>query len=169
MSVPNLADYNGGTLPTTLINAWLAAIRFALPISAIKGSDQTVNNSATLVNDNTLLIPVAANATYEFRLRLAYNSGATPGFKFTFTVPAGAAVRFNSLVMNGGGLKSFTHAPGDTPALDGGATDLPVTLWGEITVAGTPGTVQLQWAQVTANASNTIVRANSNLIARQVA
>jgi hypothetical protein len=36
-------------------------------------------------------------------------------------------------------------------------------------VGGTGGTLQLQWAQNTANVSNTIVQSNSHLILTQIA
>jgi hypothetical protein len=139
-----------------------------LPIKVVKPSNQTVNNSSTLVNDNALVLPVASNSVYDFQLRLIYNSLATPGFKFHFTLPAGGTMSYTSHLKSGGTFQLFVNNDASTPSADGVAADAAILVVGEIFIAGTPGNVTLQWAQSTANASNTIVASNSTFKARQI-
>jgi hypothetical protein len=160
--VPALPTFNAGTEPTA------GQLQTLLPIKAVKPADQTVNNSNVLVNDNALVLPVNANAIYDFQLRLVYSSGATPAFKFHFTLPSGGTMSYTTNVLSGGAFKLFANNDASTPTADGTGADSPILLVGEIFIAGTSGNVTLQWAQFNANASNTIVRSNSVFKARQI-
>jgi hypothetical protein len=144
---------------------WQASNRLTKvePIVARKTATETVNNSAAMQNDDELLWAVAANTLYRFELHLFYISDATPDFKFQFTVPAGAVMRWGYMAVDT--ALAFKH-PGyqneATVGVAGGdGTDRYIIINGIVATVGTAGTLRLQWAQNTANASNTSVKDNS--------
>lgn len=130
-----------------------------------KTSDETVNNSSTLQDDDELLLAMVASATYQLYLRLIINSGTTPDFKAKFTVPASAT----------GNLHCWTGSTPDTAAsvlqgpfdlttaaaFSGVAGDQVVIIEGLIFTSATPGNLVLQWAQNVATGSDTKVKTNS--------
>jgi hypothetical protein len=146
-----------------------------LPIKAVKSIDETVNNSATLQNDDALVLAVNSTATYEVSGIIRYNSGTTPDIKFAWTAPASATFFWECIGLDTGAsgvtgtVSRQALAIGDTVGIGGTGNDLAASIKGILTVASTAGNLQLQWAQNTANASNTIVRANSYIVARQIA
>lgn len=157
-----LPTFNAGTEPTA------GQLQTLLPIKAIKGSDQTVNNSATLVNDSALFASVAANAIYRFEMHLRYSTNTTANLKLAYTFPAGLTMK-NDLIGKGSGTSVLDIFAGDQTAqwlISGNGAASRLT--GTITVSSTPGTWQLQWAQQTANVSNTIVQAGSYLLLTQI-
>ncbi len=124
-----------------------------------------VNNSTAYVSDADLFLPLAASTTYLGFLHLVYSSNATADFKCQFTFPSGttlpawtftaidaSSVLIHAIANNGGAI-----------GLGGAATDLAYDAWGLVIVGSTAGTLQLQWSQNTANASNTFSRAGSYL------
>jgi hypothetical protein len=145
-----------------------------LPITVVKSLDETVNNSATLQNDDALVIAVNSTAKYEVTGLVAYNSGTTPDIKFAFTAPASATFLWccDALDTGASGVTGTVSrqklAITDSLGVGGTGNDLIAKISGILVVAGTAGNLQLQWAQNTANASNTIVRAGSYLTARQI-
>lgn len=139
----------------------------------IKTADETVNGSASLQNDNDLSFSIGANETWQFTLMFKMTTASTPGFKWLFTVPSGATARGNANVTTGTtgiyGLSSadidLTTGGGSTGA--GSANNLYIVS-GYVANSSTPGTVRLQWAQQTSNASDTIVKRGSTLTAIRV-
>lgn len=128
---------------------------------ARKSVDETVNNSAAFQNDNELLLPLEANRVYLSKTHVVYNSGATPDLKYQFTLPAGATTPAWSGFWYNTAL-SLIYADGaEANTVGGNGTNLPFDLTGIVVCGATPGTMQFQWAQATANASNSIVRAGS--------
>lgn len=138
-----------------------------------QGEDQTVNNSTTVVSTN-LSMTAVAGARYKYQLLISYTSGSTPDIKFRWTVPtSGSLDRF---IQSGG-----TAATGSTENLTtlvsrraseftevpaAGTSSSPVTLiyveFGVI-YGGVGGAVTFQFAQNTANASDTVVQSLSRL------
>lgn len=148
---------------------WAALFAEVRPVVGYKTVTETVNNSVVLQNDDHLFGAVVANAVYFVELDLVFNSGTTPGFKFTFTLPAGAAGNLLGFVHNtGNAIFTFSGVPTLTFSLAGLGADAYLHMSGYITTAATPGTVQLQWAQFTANASNTTVLLGSKLLLTRV-
>jgi len=138
----------------------------------VKAADQTVSNAtsgATLVNDDTLYAAVAASTTYAVKAIIFYAAGTTPDMKITFTWPSGATMPW--------GLTGYTTAlayqavafsapaSGTTFSVGGNGTsnDLLLIIEGTLTVSTTAGTLQFQFAQNTADATTTTVRAGSRL------
>jgi hypothetical protein len=131
--------------------------------------DETVNNSATLQNDDVLLASVAANQAYEFELFLLYNSGTTPDFKFGWTFPSGLVMAYAVFAAGGGTFLGYGQTQATVPVIDGAGSQIGALCKGSISGTYSAGTLQLQWAQGAANASNTILMAGSYLRLKPVA
>lgn len=130
---------------------------------AYKTADETVNNSSTLQDDDELFVEVAANAVYKLSLLAAQNSGATPGFKLNFTLPAGASWLLGSFDCgSSAATEQFGITTGSVTGITGVGADSLVIIDALISTANA-GTVVFQWAQNLADASNTVVRAGSSL------
>ena len=133
-----------------------------------KTSDETVNNSTTLQNDDHLVIAVGANEVWYFEALLLYNSGTTPDIKFAFTVPSGASLSW-SLVNKGdtsGGdaALQLSQTSGAALIVLGTAGIHVCLVKGIVRMSSTAGNLQLQWAQQVANASDTKVLTDSWLV-----
>lgn len=132
-----------------------------------KLSNETVNNSSTLQDDDDLWWTVGASEVHHFRAVIRWTSNATADIKFGFTVPASCTMEWNiQSVLDGataGGTPTGLNAAGGTSARGGGAGTpvLAALLEGWVFNSSTAGTVQMQWAQNTQDASDTIVKANS--------
>lgn len=142
-------------------------------------ADVTVNNTTTLVNATGLAIPLAANATYGLDGWLHWTSNPTADIKFKFTFPASTTGFWSGI----GPVVDTAPVVGSERKnyVDFGSVDISNALAfagddeftssvyisanprGYMTTAGTAGTLQLQFAQNTANVSNTILRAGSYL------
>lgn len=137
-----------------------------LPLVAYKAVDETVNNNATLQDDDALFVPVLASATYEMRCHVFYNSGATPDIKFGWTGPSGADLRWMSIdAFNTTWLKKPI---GGTVSIGTTGVDEGALFVGTLITSTTAGILQLQWAQNGANASDTKVLAGSSLVLRRI-
>ena len=129
---------------------------------ALKTVNETVSSNTTLQNDDALLWAVAANATYALDLRLLYNSGATGDLKVQFTAPASATMSWGGIWANtSGALTNPSNNNLASVQSMGGGGDFSATIHGTLTTVGTAGTLQLQWAQNTSDATNTTVYAGS--------
>jgi len=132
-------------------------------VTISKTSDETVNDSATMQNDDELLFAVGANEVWHVIVLAVVNSGATPDIKFGWSVPAGAAILWG----NDYQLKSLTQA--QTLAQGTSGTDqVTTTMSGFVMTGATAGNVNLRWAQDTQDASDTKVLTNSCLIVRRL-
>lgn len=146
----------------------------ASTLIATKASLQTVNNSATLVDDSDLFVALAASTTYVFELTLLFASNGTADIKYGFTFPALATCEWGSirLVSSSAGITgdadfgSYNSATSgsSTVAAAGTSSAQLAVVNGTITTAGTSGNLRLQWAQNTANVSDTTVYAGSSLV-----
>lgn len=148
------------------------------PNAVIKQADQDVLNSATLQNDDALFVSLPANTAWLFWSYLNYEGAATGtgDLKIEWTAPSGATVRFaaygpatsgvSTLASLGGHMQGVSYSFGT----NGSGSLLALTMLGSVLVGSTPGALQLEWAQSTANNSTaTIVHAQSHLALWQVA
>jgi hypothetical protein len=134
-------------------------------VSKVKTVDETVNNSATMQDDDQLFFAVGANETWTYRFVVQGNSGTTPDFKFAVTAPGGATCVVAYSDPEGATSVSGLGCGISTGVIPGnGANDL-YEITGTVTNGSTAGMVHLQWAQNTATASNTIVRTGSYVTA----
>lgn len=139
----------------------------------VKSADETVNNSATLQNDDELKFAIGANEVWRFQLFLLINSGATPDFKYGFTMPTGGDVIMTAAHRNPSNtsvVTGYSISQASAPiSVRGIGVDFAYVLNEGIAVNGaTPGNLQLQWAQNTADASDTKLLKNSMLLGTQL-
>lgn len=133
----------------------------------IKLEDETITSDSTASNDTELQFEMDANTIYDIKLKVYFNSGTTPGFKYELSGPASPTfVR----------IKRVSFPPGSstpTYAIDTAYTAstaiVPVSEFGghidmEILVQNTiAGTFAFKWAQAFLTAPNTTVLAGSSL------
>jgi hypothetical protein len=166
------ADANGLPIDATNTDAQVAAAVAAshanLHTIVRKTSDQTVNNSNVFVDDSELKMAVAANEIWLVEIFLMLATTAVADFKAQLTCPVGGVVNAR---------QSFpTYALANYV---GATTQLTMSTAADLTNAGAMvmciyvggangGTLQLQWAQNQAEATNTKVLTNSVLIAHRI-
>lgn len=133
-------------------------------VTARKTVDQSVNNTTTLTNDSNLAIAVVNGAVYEVHGLIIYNSNSTADLKLGWTFPGGSTGAFGMHGYDAGGtvFMADSRAISAVISYNGFGTDYTVLING-IFVAGANGSLQLQFAQNTANVSNTTLKANSFL------
>jgi len=155
--------------------ATLAAARAAAPgakMTRLKTTDETVNNSATLQDDDVLHFPIPANTRYTGEVTLFVTGDATADFKAAINAPAGATVmasnfgpRATDTVMLNDPYKGAGVAMSNMGASASGV--MHVVRFSVINGA-TAGSVTVQWAQSAATVADTTVKAGSFLSAEMV-
>lgn len=148
------------------------------PLSAFKSSDLGRNTTTTLANDPDLAVPLQANAVYELRSMISYAGGAGSsegdlkiGWNYTGTLNymvygaphwmTGQAA--GSSGPNSGGHSYFTLGAGSFTALTNGTSgtqDFAMLILGTVATTSA-GTMHVQWAQNSSNATNTWLRQGS--------
>lgn len=171
-TITSLNNSDSGSTSRTTINTNFTNLNTDLEKTKIiyKSSDETVNGSDTLQDDNELTFAIGANEKWAFTIYLRTSSGATPDFKYSLSVPSGATFTFWSTynvtqVSNlGGGYtdKAVVDGSGSFPI----GSDIAN---GSVINSSTTGSVTLQWAQNTSNASDTKLLAGSYIIAHKLA
>lgn len=137
-------------------------------IKVYKPSDEVLTTDTTLQDDDDLKFTVGANELWIFQMLLHTTEGGTGNIKFTFTGPASSAAIWSAHPAFGiTDLFVASAARGLTSEEQTNADDRTHFAVGQIDTAGTSGTCQLQWAQITAN-STTTVKAGSWLRAERV-
>lgn len=136
----------------------------------IKATDESVTSSTTMQDDDELLVALDANTRYAFDALITYDAPAAGDIKMQFTVPAGATgrrfVHYQGTTANSClSSTQSTHgsAIGTSVSVGGPAAGTPceVTISGYVKTAGTSGTLRLQWAQDTSDATASIVKEGS--------
>lgn len=127
-----------------------------------------VNNSTTMVNDTVMVwTGLLANAVYELHVMLRFNSNSTADLKYGWTTPAGSTFSWESDGYNTTNARAINalggaQQPGFAGGGQGGTTDDAVEFTGLLIMGSSSGTLQGQFAQNTANASNTVLKAGSH-------
>jgi hypothetical protein len=148
-----------------------------------KTADETVTSSATLQNDDHLVLPVVANAVYTFALDLYTSEGTdfVGDFKMSFTCPAGATFDMHGSGAHTTDLTTGTSSNGEwigklatasaaaTLAFGVGTGLTAVRVYGRLVMSSTAGNFQLQWAQNASDASGTTLKAGSYMTMSRVA
>lgn len=130
-----------------------------------KLADEIVNNSAVLQDDDELVMAVAATVTYLVELCLFGISAAAADWRLQFNAPVGSSGAIYGM-SDGSSIKSFAINATDTMN-SGGAASMSIYK-GVLIVGGTGGNLTFQWAQGTANVSDTTVYAGSTLTLTRV-
>lgn len=145
-----------------------------MPLAVARTATQHYSNT-TLANDAVLVLATAANATYQVEGELFFDGAHSPGdLKFGLTVPASATftwgfLNFPATVGTGNlTLNSLTAASSGTIACAGAGTVVTAMIWGTYVTSSTAGNLQLQFAQGTSSATDTIMDSGSRLIAWRI-
>lgn len=146
----------------------------------VKSADETVTSSTTFQDDNELVIAVSANTTYHMELLLLYRALAAADIKISWSGPASATMAWvaddftSGATANVGPVARTLQAITGGPSA-GGVESVPGTgdnLWalpkGILQVAGTAGNLTFRWAQLTSNATGSVVLAGSTLILTRI-
>ena len=136
-----------------------------------KAADETVNNSSTLQNDDHFSFAIAVSEAWVVQLHAVVSqASATPGLKWTWTVPAGATGHmWGAAHVPASTLQTIARTTITTTQNQGmGTGDTGLSIWAVVVNSSTAGTVQFQWAQQTATAANTILYTNSFLLAHRL-
>ncbi|WP_274029442.1 hypothetical protein [Streptomyces sp. MMBL 11-1] len=129
-----------------------------------KTADESVTSSTVLQNDNHLVLPVVANASYSLFLLCIFSGDTAGDIKFDWAVPAGTVLRWADQTGTSG-LASDT----DFYSAPGGSTQVAFQIWATVVTSSTAGSIQFRWAQNASSATATIVRTNSTLRLDRVA
>lgn len=144
----------------------------AISTNVVKATTLTVNNSTTYVNDPELFIPLVANSVWIIEFTLFYSSLAAAAAKVNLTVPSGGAFTFgnDSLSLTATTTanaidRGVVFAGGGGHGLGAAGVGNPVVSYpkGYCSIGATAGNAQLQFAQDTANASNTVLMPGSTM------
>jgi hypothetical protein len=144
---------------------WISAYSRSLFHNIRRTTDATaINNSTTLVSDGTLVTVLpAVTGIYQWEDTIVYSSSAAGRYKVAYTFPGtgwwgGLALAVGSVATTGDVQAAVATASAGTVAYGGAGVGVRilVKIWGEITLAGAGGNLQLQYAQNTADATNTI-------------
>lgn len=137
-------------------------------VTSYAASDTTKNNNTTLADVTGCSFAVLASASYAFVFMLHGISNVAADYKFTLTGPAApTAIRY--------GLTSISVDVADAAAFGtsifraSSGVDEGIMIWGQLRNGANAGTVQLQFAQQTANVSNSVIYAESSVVAWRIA
>lgn len=136
----------------------------------VKPSDETVNNSTTLQNDDDLAFAVTDGSQWEVDVFILGRQAAAVGFDFQMVGSGGSTITQQGYAYGNNGATTFTSGYGTTEVRWGlGATgsDYSCHLKFFITSSGA-GTATLQWAQGSASATDSTIKAGSVMIARRI-
>lgn len=161
MPAPTLGT---GVFPTTYaaaLAAYIDQLEARVPSIAYKTADETVNNSATLQSDNEMLLPMLVNTKYRLRSRCLFLSNATPDIKIGWSGPSGFTMNWSIIGFQSGTFAAYAYDATGVPNIDGAGVNDEFFIDGTVTTSSTAGSLTMTWAQNTANASDTIMRAGS--------
>jgi hypothetical protein len=157
-------DTNELYMYSSVTSSWVGA----RPRTKYKTVTQIVNNSVTLVADDTLFVTLEGSSVYSLRFVVPMQAATAAGFKWQFTIPASSAgFYFPGIRQQLTTAATFylTRVWNDVPAVIGtDGTEEFLIFEGDIATV-TAGTIQLLWAQNAANVSNTSVFAGATVTA----
>lgn len=142
---------------------------FAMPRMS---ADQILTASSTVLQNVTgMSVAMPAAGSFGFRANLYYEATTVADIKFAFTFPAGVGMRWGGIgaapggAGTGDGSWTTAIASGTAIAFGGGGlgTVMRVQIEGDYVAGGTAGTLQLQAAQNTSEASVTTLKVLSKL------
>lgn len=132
--------------------------------------DFTKNNNVTLGDVTGLSFAIGANEVWTFRFSMKAVSAGAADFKFAVTGPAApTAVIYGVINANASIGTSAAAAFGTAVSTGSGAAEEWVVVEGVVRNGANAGTIQLQFAQNTLNVSDSIIRAESFVVAHHVA
>jgi hypothetical protein len=154
---------------------WLSGFGASMFASIRKSATETVNNSTALQNDDDFVVALPTSGTFGWSMAVWYSSSTVADIQFAFTWPAGAGAMWSPHAIATTGISDVQFGAQSTSGLplpvggNGATSPVLALLEGEITMGGTAGNLQFQWAQNTLEASNTQVRARSRMMVWRIA
>jgi len=128
----------------------------------VKLADETVNNSTTFQDDDELFLPVDLNKEYSGYCIFWFQSNTTPDLKATFSGPAGSAGKVSVFMTASNNSVGFGGSPNVQTSITGN-TRMGIFQF-ILATAGTAGNLTFQWAQNTADVSDTKILKGSVLV-----
>lgn len=138
-----------------------------------KAADSPNVNNTALVNDADLVVALPTAGTFGWRQCSFYSCTAVADFKCTYTLPAAVTnlkwgitgLSAAAAANPGDGAFNVITASATTVAVggDGAANLLRLSIEGEVTMGGTAGNLQFQYAQQNLEATNLVHRQGSRL------
>ncbi|MFF5029254.1 hypothetical protein ACFY2J_34225 [Streptomyces collinus] len=144
-----------------------------LPIEVYKASDTTIASSTTFASDPDLTCTLAANSVYRVEMFIHFAALDAARFKTQWSVPSGASGNRSCIGPDQGVILSGTSSGGSgrwgvhafstasTYGTRDSAANQCVAIEESVITTTTGGTLALQWAQATSNATATKVAAGS--------
>lgn len=172
--VTNTADIATNASAISAAQASIAAG----PVRIFRTADSTPKNANnTLSTDSVLQFAALANNTYAIEFELYYFSSATADFSCTVTAPGDATggwtstgISGNAALNQGVGTSASLVALGTARDFGGAGVSAFATVRAVAIVnVVTAGTVGIQWAQTTSDASDTVVKKGSRLTYQRAA
>jgi hypothetical protein len=144
------------------------------------GGDQNLtSNSIVLQNITDLVLPVVANASYEWEANIAYQAGTAADIVFAFTFPTLAAMDLYQLALITAAASDLDDALSvilgyASAALRSvGGRGLGTTrfakFWGTLVTGANAGNLQAQTAQAAATVETEVIKAGGYMTTRRVA
>lgn len=137
--------------------------------------DQSVISNIVLTNVAQLVLPVVASAQYALDSLIIYDTNATANMQLKFALPAGSVDRTAIWVSGTGALTAdatiFHQAADSITWTVGGVaagTYMTARPGGVIYISSTSGNMQVQFAQSTSTAVNTLIKGGSWVRLRRV-
>ena len=134
-------------------------------IAIVKTATETVNNSATLQDDDTFVFAVGAGQTWTVRQFLKVAGVVAAGIQMAWDLPAGGSYTISAFALAGGSVGADTDT--DNPITLSGTAWPIIVVESVLTIDATAGVAQFQWAQAAATVTDTQVLAASDLTATQ--
>ena len=165
-------SYSNGGFLKAQIAAATTQFDFFIGKFLRKTAAETVNNSATLQDDDDLTFAIGANEVWIFWVVMLAKGNTNADFKYSFNAPSGAAGSYNWGDVDTGGsvnIENYYSALRNTSGFATDAAGKAGMAQGVVRNGGTAGNFALQWAQDSAHPSNTTLEADSHMLAIRVA
>ena len=142
-----------------------------------KTADETVNNSAVMQNDDHFSFSIGANEVWLVNLYLIMRGTDSGGMDFTWSLPSGGQFVANFIGSQDNQSSGVAVGGVDTALIttevrlvaDAASVDIQaIHIACLIVNSSTGGTAQLQWAQATNIATDTIMHSESFMVAHQL-
>lgn len=137
------------------------------PYTVYKAADESVTSSTTLQDDNHLILPLLAGATYTVEGGLFYDGQFNAGnLKLTWSLPAAATIFWSPNAPAVGGAAAYASQAVTSGNLSigtygTGGSKTTASISATVTTFGTAGNMTLRWAQDASNATPTTIYAGS--------
>jgi hypothetical protein len=141
-------------------------IKNSLNVYIRKASDETVNNSSTLQNDDDFQFPIVSGEQWEIDLILSISDGNNPTYDIK-AIWAGVTLTQHLFYYGKSGSSAVNGSASGELLLDLN-TSASIIVLRSIIFATSTGTLAFQWAQNSATATNTTIKAGSLMIARRI-